>query len=78
MMNLKPILLNKQGLISLKERIKPPSSTWTYLVNDNSLIDSLSSLFVGNVVASIGTFIALSIGFGTLIYRKIFKSNKGV
>ncbi|MBZ9685539.1 accessory Sec system translocase SecA2 [Clostridium estertheticum] len=70
--------ISEQGLISLKERIKPPSSTWTYLVNDNSLIDSLSSLFVGNVVASIGTFIALSIGFGTLIYRKIFKSNKVV
>ncbi|MBU3146099.1 accessory Sec system translocase SecA2 [Clostridium sp. CF012] len=70
--------ISEQGLISLKERIKPPSSTWTYLVNDNSLIDSLSSLFVGNVVASMGAFLALPIRFGNLIYRKIFNSNKGV
>ncbi|MGV8981325.1 preprotein translocase subunit SecA [Clostridium sp.] len=63
--------ISEQGLISLKDRIKPPSSTWTYLVNDNSLIDSLSSLFIGNVVASIGTFLAMPIRFGTSIFKKI-------
>ncbi|WP_411956021.1 hypothetical protein [Clostridium sp. FP1] len=64
--------LSNQGLISLKERIKPPSSTWTYLVNDNSLIDPLSSLFIRNAIASIGILIALPIRFGTWIYNKIF------
>lgn len=65
--------LSEQGLISLKQRIKPPSSTWTYLVNDNSLMGSLSSLFIGNAIASIGMFLAWPILFGTLIYRKLFK-----
>lgn len=66
--------LSEQGLISLKQRIKPPSSTWTYLVNDNSLMGSLSSLFIGNAIASIGMFLAWPIQFGTLIYRKLFKN----
>ena len=69
--------LSKQGLISLKERIKPPSSTWTYLVNDNSLIDPLSSLFIGNAIASIGILLASPIRFGTSIYRKFFKNTPG-
>ncbi|MBW9156521.1 preprotein translocase subunit SecA [Clostridium tagluense] len=64
--------LSNQGLISLKGRIKPPSSTWTYLVNDNSLIDPLSSLFIRNAIASIGILTALPIRFGTWIYDKIF------
>ncbi|MBU3126356.1 hypothetical protein [Clostridium tagluense] len=64
--------LSNQGLISLKGRIKPPSSTWTYLVNDNSLIDPLSSLFIRNAIASIGILTALPIRFGTWIFKKIF------
>ena len=38
--------LSKQGLINLKERIKPPSLTWTYLVNDNLLVVTLFTLHV--------------------------------
>jgi len=66
--------LSEQGLITLKQRIKPPSSTWTYLVNDNSLMDPLSSLFIGSAIASVGMFLAWPIRIGTLIYRKIFKN----
>jgi len=64
--------LSEQGLISLRQRIKPPSSTWTYLVNDNSLIDPLSSLFIGNAIASVGVFLVLPIQFITLIFKKFF------
>lgn len=67
--------LSEQGLLSLQERIKPPTSTWTYLVNDNSLIDALSSLFLGsgNGIAAIGMIFAWPILFGVSIYKRIFK-----
>lgn len=70
------VSLTEHGFISLQDRIKPPSSTWTYLVNDNSLIDALSSLLLGsgNGIASIGMFFAWPILYGTLIFKKIFKS----
>jgi preprotein translocase subunit SecA len=65
--------LSEQGLISLQQRIKPPSSTWTYLVKDNSLMDALSSLFIGNAIASIGKLFAWPILLVTSVYKKIFK-----
>lgn len=40
--------LSKVGINSLKERVKPPSSTWTYLVNDKTLIEGLSLMMMGN------------------------------
>ncbi|HEY5561534.1 MAG TPA: accessory Sec system translocase SecA2 [Clostridiaceae bacterium] len=39
--------LTDEGLLKLKERIKPPSSTWTYMVKDNAILDRLSLLFKG-------------------------------
>ena len=71
--------LSENGLISLKKRIKPPSSTWTYLVNDNSLIDALSALFLGsgNGIASVGMALSWPILFVAWIYKNIFKSTKG-
>lgn len=71
--NFEALDLSAQGLINLNERIKPPSSTWTYLVNDNSLIDPLSSLFIGNIVASIGTILSLPIQFVTSIIGNFSK-----
>jgi len=65
--------ISQQGLIGLKQRIKPPSSTWTYLVNDNSLMDPLSSLFIGNAIVSVGVILALPIQFATLISKKFFR-----
>jgi preprotein translocase subunit SecA len=67
--------LSENGLNSFKGRIKPPSSTWTYLVNDKTLIDTLSSSFLGGLVASIGTILAYPIVFGISIYKKIFMRN---
>lgn len=69
--------LSEKGIISLKHRIKPPSSTWTYLVNDNSLIDALSSLFLGsgNGIASVGMFFAWPLLVVGWIYKKVFRNN---
>jgi preprotein translocase subunit SecA len=44
--------LTKEGVNVLKERIKPPSSTWTYLVKDNSIMDALSLIFFGSAGSS--------------------------
>ncbi|MCB2291636.1 hypothetical protein LGK97_18140 [Clostridium sp. CS001] len=68
--------LSEQGLISLQQRIKPPSSTWTYLINDNSLMDALSSLFIGNAIASIGRLFAWPILIVTSVYKKLFKKTQ--
>ncbi|MBU3110266.1 preprotein translocase subunit SecA [Clostridium lacusfryxellense] len=65
--------LSESGLYNLKERIKPPSSTWTYLINDNSLMDPLSSLFIGSLVSSAVTLIAWPFRLVTSIYKKILK-----
>lgn len=70
--------LSEQGLISLQQRIKPPSSTWTYLVNDNSLMDALSSLFIGNAIASIGKLFAWPIIIVTSVYKKIFRKTPNI
>lgn len=44
--------LSSEGVAALKERIKPPSSTWTYLVKDNSIMDALSLIFFGSAGSS--------------------------
>lgn len=66
--------ISEQGLINLKERVKPPSSTWTYLVHDNSLMGPLSALFIANTISSLGRFLAWPVLFVTSVYKKIFKN----
>jgi preprotein translocase subunit SecA len=64
--------ISQQGLNILKERVKPPSSTRTYLVHDNSLMGPLSSLFIANTISIIGKFLAWPIIIVTSVYKKIF------
>ena len=65
--------ISQQGLNILKERIKPPSSTWTYLVRDNSLMGPLSALFIANTISIIAKLLAWPVLLGTSVYKKIFK-----
>lgn len=46
--------LSENGLLSLRQRIKPPTSTWTYLVQDNTVMDSLSLILIGSGGGGIG------------------------
>jgi preprotein translocase subunit SecA len=71
----KALDLSEHGLCSLQERIKPPSSTWTYLVNDKSLMDSLSSGFIGGLVSSVAMIFSYPVIFVISIYKRIFKRN---
>ncbi|MBW9173977.1 accessory Sec system translocase SecA2 [Clostridium estertheticum] len=41
--------LSESGILSLRQRIEPPTSTWTYLVKDNAIMDSLSSILTGSL-----------------------------
>jgi len=66
--------ISQHGLNILKERVKPPSSTWTYLVHDNSLMGPLSSLFIANSISSLGRLLSWPVLFGTSVYKKIFKN----
>ncbi|MBU3179710.1 preprotein translocase subunit SecA [Clostridium psychrophilum] len=39
---------SERGLLSLQGRIKPPTSTWTYLVKDNTVMDTLILMVTGS------------------------------
>ncbi|MGH4119569.1 hypothetical protein [Clostridium sp.] len=67
--------LSENGLCSLQERIKPPSSTWTYLVNDKSLMESLSSGFIGGAISSVAMIFSYPVIFVISIYKRIYKSH---
>ncbi len=68
--------LSEKGLIALRERIKPPSSTWTYLVNDRSLVEGLSLALIGN--GALGMFFGGPIYFVAIILGKIKSRIKGI
>ncbi|MBU3156689.1 accessory Sec system translocase SecA2 [Clostridium estertheticum] len=46
--------LSERGLLSLKDRIKPPTCTWTYIVKDNTVMDSLILIITGSIGGGIG------------------------
>ena len=49
MMDFSSMELSEKGLLSLQGRIKPPTSTWTYLVKDNTVMDSLILMITGSL-----------------------------
>jgi preprotein translocase subunit SecA len=65
---------NKNGSINLvDENIKAPSSTWTYLINDNPLEDSFGAQLMGSKVLIVGGGME---GILLLLYPLIKKFNK--
>ncbi|MBU3177931.1 accessory Sec system translocase SecA2 [Clostridium estertheticum] len=46
--------LSERGLLGLKDRIKPPTCTWTYIVKDNTVMDSLILIITGSIGGGIG------------------------
>lgn len=68
--------LSKDGINTLKERIKPPSSTWTYLVKDNTILDALSLIFFGSVGSSIGLLLGGPVVLVILTVEKFMQKIK--
>ena len=74
---LKRVSINKNGVDLEKEGLKPPSTTWTYLISDNPFGDRLEIMLGGNV--GYAAFAAL-VNWPLLIlyftFRKLFKKRK--
>lgn len=63
----------------IKDRVKEPELTWTYLVNDNSFVDNLALLLIGNRstgLAGLGMIFTLPIMLAGLVYKRLFNRNK--
>jgi preprotein translocase subunit SecA len=71
--------LSENGLLSLCQRIEPPTSTWTYLVKDNTIMDSLSLILIGSGgggIAGIGILAGAPILYAMVFLEKISMSIK--
>lgn len=71
--------LSKKGLNTLRERIKPPLSTWTYVVNDKTIIDSLALSLIGmGGVLSAGLIFAGPVLSAILSFKRfLYRIRKG-
>ena len=73
--------LSESGLLSLRQRIEPPTSTWTYLVKDNAMMDSLSLILIGSGgggIAGIGILAGAPFVYAMVFIEKILMSIKGM
>jgi len=71
--------LSEKGLLSLQERIQPPTATWTYIVKDNTMMDSLSLILIGSGgggIAGIGILAGAPIVYAMVFIEKIMMSIK--
>ena len=81
--SLKKIKLTEKGIDLGITNLKGPSSTWTYLINDNPFEDDLGLMLASNrnvgfsAVAAGLPFVSINLLFG-LIYQKLFKRNRHV
>ncbi|MBC8059400.1 MAG: accessory Sec system translocase SecA2 [Clostridiaceae bacterium] len=66
--------LTESGLLSLYQRIEPPTATWTYLVKDNTIMDCLSLILIGSGgggIAGIGILVGTPIVYAMVLLEKI-------
>ncbi len=81
--SLEKIKLTENGIDLGISNLKGPSSTWTYLINDNPFEDDLGLMLASNknigfsAVAAGLPFVSINLIFG-LIYQRFFKRNRHV
>lgn len=68
--------LSMEGVSELKARIKPPSSTWTYLVKDNTILDALSLIFFGSAGTSAAYLLGAPIVAAILVVESFVQKIK--
>jgi len=71
--------ISEEGLLKLRERIKPPTATWTYLVKDNTVMDALSLILIGSGgggIGGIGILAGAPIAYVLVLLEKISMSTK--
>ncbi|MEM7105528.1 MAG: accessory Sec system translocase SecA2 [Bacteroidota bacterium] len=72
------VTITQNGINLEAEGLQGPSSTWTYLVNDNPFGDRVEMMLVGNVGYAAAAAIYMPLLFLYFLFKKLFrKSPKG-
>jgi preprotein translocase subunit SecA len=68
--------LEEEGLDIERLGIRGPSSTWTYLVNDNPFRSGLGLLVSGNLALSLGAALHYPLYIAGVLYQRYFKKKR--
>ncbi|TNE46006.1 MAG: accessory Sec system translocase SecA2 [Deltaproteobacteria bacterium] len=68
--------LTKEGLSVALQQVQGPSSTWTYMIDDNPFRDALGLNVANSIVLSIGAALYAPLYMGVALYRRFFQKKK--